>query len=230
MGSFVDVSDDSRSDAELLAAHVAGDRDAFKALFDRHHRALYRLALLTSRSPEDAADSLQDALFSAHRTAPGFRYDASVSSWLYRIVVNACLDRLRRNKVHPTVPLLDDGHPIGDPTSRVDTAVMVERALLRLPVEQRAAVVAVDMHGYSVAETARLLGVPEGTVKSRCARARAKLADSLGYLSRVDLLALPNPGVRPAAPVVTGEARATVDHVGEAARDVPTRDDRARTR
>jgi RNA polymerase sigma-70 factor, ECF subfamily len=70
----------------------------------------------------------------------------------------------------------------GDPTPHIDTALVVERALMRLPVEQRAAVVAVDMQGYSVAETARLLGVPEGTVKSRCSRARAKLAKTLEYL------------------------------------------------
>jgi RNA polymerase sigma-70 factor (ECF subfamily) len=63
----------------------------------------------------------------------------------------------------------------------VDTAIMVERALMRLPVEQRAAVVAVDMHGFSVAEAARMLGIAEGTVKSRCSRARARLAEALGY-------------------------------------------------
>ena len=116
-------------------------------------------------------------------TAPRgpFRRDAAVSSWLYRIVVNACLDRLRRNKSHPTTELKDDNCLIGDHTPRVDTAIMVERALMRLPVEQRAAVVAVDMQGYSVAETARMLGVAEGTVKSRCSRARAKLAEALGY-------------------------------------------------
>jgi RNA polymerase sigma-70 factor (ECF subfamily) len=176
-------AEELRSDAELLAAHVAGDRHAFAALFHRHRRQLYRLAHLTSRNYDDAADALQDALLSAHRTAATFRYDASVSSWLYRIVVNSCLDRLRRNKTHATVPLLDDGYPSGDPTTRIDTALVVERALLRLPLDQRAAIVAVDMHGYTVAETARLLGVPEGTIKSRCARARAKLAESLGYLS-----------------------------------------------
>ena len=227
MGNFVDVTGGSRSDAELLAAHVAGERDAFNALLRRYHRQLYRLAMLTSRSPEDAADSLQDALLSAHRTAPGFRHDASVSSWLYRIVVNACLDRLRRNRTHLTVPLLDDSHPMGDPTSRVETALVVERALLRLPVEQRAAVVAVDMHGYSVAETARLLGIAEGTVKSRCSRARAKLAESLGQLSREDLLALPNPGVGPRDAAVAGAA---VDHIGQAAGNLPAGDDRARAR
>jgi RNA polymerase sigma-70 factor (ECF subfamily) len=168
-------------DAELLAAHIAGDRYAFEELFYRHHRQLYRLAVMTSRNPDDAADALQDALLSAHRTAGSFRRDSAVSSWLYRIVVNACLDRLRRHRSHPTTELKDDNCPIGDPTSRVDTAIVVERALMRLPVEQRAAVVAVDMHGYSVAETARMLGIAEGTVKSRCSRARAKLAEVLGY-------------------------------------------------
>ena len=172
-----------RTDAELLAAHVAGEQYAFEELFYRHHRQLYRLAQITSRNPEDAADALQDAMLSAHRSAPRFRHDSAVSSWLYRIVVNACLDRLRRNKTHPTSVLEDDVHHVGDPTPRVDTAIVVERALLRLPVEQRAVVVAVDMQGYSVAETARMLGVAEGTVKSRCSRARAKLAEALEYFN-----------------------------------------------
>ncbi|BBY06401.1 RNA polymerase sigma factor SigM [Mycobacterium noviomagense] len=178
-----------RSDAELLAAHVAGDRHAFAELFGRHHRQLHRLARLTSRTQEDAEDALQDAMLSAHRGAGSFRHDAAVSSWLYRIVVNACLDRLRRSKAHPTAPL-DDVHPVPDRTAQVETAIAVQRALMRLPVEQRAAVVAVDMQGYSIADTARMLGVAEGTVKSRCARARARLAALLGYLA-TDLAAEP---------------------------------------
>jgi len=185
VGSFGGIADQDRSDGELLAAHVAGDRYAFEELFHRHHRQLYRLAQISSRTPEDAADALQDAMLSAHRSAPRFRHDASVSSWLYRIVVNACLDRLRRNKSHLTTALEDDVYHVGDPTPRVDTALVVERALMRLPVEQRAAVVAVDMQGFSVAETARLLGVAEGTVKSRCSRARAKLAETLDYFAPV---------------------------------------------
>jgi RNA polymerase sigma-70 factor, ECF subfamily len=172
-----------RTDAELLTAHVAGDQYAFEELFYRHHRQLHRLARITSRNPEDAADALQDAMLSAHRSAPAFRHDSAVSSWLHRIVVNACLDRLRRIKTYPTTTLEDDVCHVGDPTPRVDTAVVVERALMRLPVEQRAAVVAVDMQGYSVAETARMLGVAEGTVKSRCSRARAKLAEALEYFN-----------------------------------------------
>jgi len=164
VGTFGD-----RTDAELLAAHVAGEQYAFEELFHRHHRQLYRLAQLTSRN-----------------TASAFRHDAAVSSWLYRIVVNACLDRLRRNKSRPTTALLDDSCHVGDPMPRVDTAIVVERALMRLPVEQRAAVVAVDMQGYSVVETARMLGVPEGTVKSRCSRARRKLAETLDYFAMAE--------------------------------------------
>jgi RNA polymerase sigma-70 factor (ECF subfamily) len=174
-------SPEQRSDAELLAAHVAGDRFAFAELFHRHHRQLHRVARLTTRCTEDAEDALQEAMASAHRAAGAFRHDAAVSSWLHRIVVNACLDRLRRNKSHLTTAL-DDVYPVPDRTTQIETAIAVQRALMRLPVEQRAAVVAVDMHGYSVADTARLLGVAEGTVKSRCARARARLAAILGYL------------------------------------------------
>jgi RNA polymerase sigma-70 factor (ECF subfamily) len=171
-----------RSDAELLAAHVAGDPDAFAELFHRHHRRLQRVAQLTSRTPEDAADALQDAMLSAHRSASSFRRDAAVSSWLHRIVVNACRDRLRRHQARPTTTL-DDVYPVPDNTAHIDTAIMVQQALARLPHPQRAAVVAVDMHGYSIADTARMLGVAEGTVKSRCARGRARLAVLLDPLN-----------------------------------------------
>ncbi|HSS23195.1 MAG TPA: RNA polymerase sigma factor SigM [Mycobacterium sp.] len=171
-----------RSDAELLAAHVAGDRYAFGELFHRHQRQLHRLARLTTRTPQDAEDALQDAMLSAHRGASSFRYDAAVSSWLHRIVVNACLDRLRRAKAQRTVPL-EDVYPVADRSAQVEMALVVQRALMRLPVEQRAAIVAVDMQGYSIADTARLLGIAEGTVKSRCARARMRLAEWLGHLN-----------------------------------------------
>ena len=93
------------------------------------------------------------------------------------------LDRLRRNRVHSCEELDEQAGPASDPTGRLVTALVVERALLGLPVEQRAAVVAVDMQGYTVAETALMLGVAEGTVKSRCSRARAKLAGALDGLA-----------------------------------------------
>lgn len=168
-----------RSDAELLAAHVAGDRYAFGELYGRHHRRLRRLARLTTGCPEDAEDALQEAMLSAHRAAGSFRYSAAVGSWLHRIVINACLDRLRRNKICYT-ELLVTHAIVGDHTAAVETALEVRAALSQLPADQRAAVVAVDMQGYSIADAAHAFGVAPGTVKSRCARGRARLAVLLG--------------------------------------------------
>lgn len=137
---------------------------------------------------EDADDALQDAMLSAHRGSGAFRHDAAVGSWLHHIVINACRDRLRREAVRPaTVPLPDGLHPaVADRTPRIETALLVRQALMRLPAEQRAAVMAVDMHGYPIAEAAVLLSVAEGTVKSRCARGRARLAALLGCLAHDD--------------------------------------------
>ncbi|MFI0792040.1 RNA polymerase sigma factor SigM [Micromonospora rubida] len=177
------------SDVELLRAHVAGDRYAFTELFHRHRDRLWAVALRTIGDREEAADALQDALLSAHRAAARFRGDSAVTTWLHRIVVNACLDRIRRRQAHPTVPLPDGTHGPStggvEPAAPVqdhDTALVVRQALAGLPVEQRAALVLVDVQGYPVAEVAQILGVAEGTVKSRCARGRARLAVTLGHL------------------------------------------------
>ncbi|WP_341718233.1 RNA polymerase sigma factor SigM [Micromonospora sp. FIMYZ51] len=183
--------DETVSDLDLLHAHVAGDRYAFAELFRRHRDRLWAVALRTLGDREEAADALQDALLSAHRAAGRFRGDAAVTTWLHRIVVNACLDRIRRRQTHPTVPMPDGVHDRDDGTGGVepaapvrdhDTAMVVRDALAALPIEQRAALVLVDVQGYPVAEVARILGVAEGTIKSRCARGRARLAIMLGHL------------------------------------------------
>jgi RNA polymerase sigma-70 factor (ECF subfamily) len=179
------------SDAELLRAHVDGDPAAFAELVRRHRDRLWAVALRTTGDREEAADAIQDALLSAHRAADRFRGDSAVTTWLHRIVVNACLDRMRRRLAHPTVPLpdgnrSDDGAPRGQepaaPIQDHETALVVREALAELPAEQRAAIVLVDVQGYPVAEAAEILGVAEGTIKSRCARGRAKMALTLGYL------------------------------------------------
>ena len=168
-------------DRALLRAHVDGDRDAFAQLVRRHRDRLWAVALRTIGDREDAADALQEALISAYRSAHRFRGDSAVTTWLHRIVVNACLDRVRRRNVRPTVPLLEtEPMPVAPVDS--DTALDVRAALAKLPIEQRAALVLVDVQGYSVAEAAAILDVAEGTVKSRCARGRARLASLLGYL------------------------------------------------
>ncbi len=169
-------------DAALLCAHVAGDRDAFNELVRRHRDRLWAVALRTLGDREDAADALQDALLSAYRSADRFRGDSAVTTWLHRIVVNACLDRVRRRQARPTVPLTDTEQGGSVPPTDSDTALDVRAALASLPAEQRVALVLVDVQGYPVADVAEMLGVPEGTVKSRCARGRARLASLLGYL------------------------------------------------
>ncbi len=99
---------DDRPDADLLAAHVAGDPDAFATLFTRHRDRLWAVALRTMGNPHDAADGLQDGLVAAYRRADSFRGDAAVTTWLHRVVVNACLDRLRAAKVRRADALPDD--------------------------------------------------------------------------------------------------------------------------
>jgi RNA polymerase sigma-70 factor (ECF subfamily) len=176
------AGDDDRA---LLARHVAGDPDAFGDLVARHRDRLWRVALRTLGNPEDAADAVQDALVSALRAAAGFRGDAAVTTWLHRIVVNACLDLARRRSARPTVPLDQDAvaHGTHDPLGERDTAHDVVTALRKLPTDQAAAVVLVDVEGFPVADAAAILDVPIGTVKSRCARARARLAVELAHLS-----------------------------------------------
>jgi RNA polymerase sigma-70 factor (ECF subfamily) len=168
-------------DRALLERHVAGDATAFSELVRRHQDRLWAVAIRTLGDREEAADAVQDALLSAYRAAGGFRGDAKVSTWLHRIVVNACLDRARRQRSRPTVPLPDDDrHPAaGDELANRELATDLSRALAVLPAEQRVAVVLVDAQGYPVDEVARLLSVPVGTVKSRCSRGRARLAGLL---------------------------------------------------
>ena len=172
-----------RTDAELLAAHCAGDPDAFGELFRRHRDRMWAVAMRTCGDREIAADAVQDGFLAAFRRADSFRGDAAVTTWLHRIVVNACLDRLRRRR--PTSPLPeyesldfadrrdDHGqHRVGASTSGP-----------RSPDFPRGS----DSRSSSSTCTAsasprrpRVLGVAEGTVKSRCARGRAALAELLG--------------------------------------------------
>ena len=170
------MSAPARSDADLIAAHTSGDPDAFAELFRRHRDRLWAVALRTMRDQEDAADALQDAMISAFRNAASFRAESQVTTWLHRIVVNACLDRIRRRQARPTVPLPEAGpaEPAAprDAIAEQDTRMAVQDALGELPEEQRAAIVLVDVEGRSVTEAAAMLGVAEGTVKSRCARGR----------------------------------------------------------
>jgi RNA polymerase sigma-70 factor, ECF subfamily len=180
------------SDAELLRRHIAGDADAFGELFRRHKDRLWAVALRTLGDPEEAADALQDAMISAFRRASSFRGDSAVTTWLHRIVVNACLDRMRRRAARPATTGTDQqaldvaavARALPDPSSDSDTSLDVMAALRMLPPDQQAALVLVDMLGYPVADAAEVLGVSVGTVKSRCSRGRVRLLPHLAHLRR----------------------------------------------
>lgn len=178
----------TKTDEELLAAHVAGDPHAFSELVYRHRDRLWAVALRTIGDSGEAEDALQEALISAFRRADQFRGDSQVTTWLHRIVVNACLDRIRRNKSRPTSPhpqfeSAENAMPAGDDLlEQRETQLIVAQALAELPEDQRAAVMLVDIEGYPIEEAARILDCPAGTVKSRCSRGRSKLAKRLEHL------------------------------------------------
>ncbi|MFF4246027.1 RNA polymerase sigma factor SigM [Streptomyces sp. NPDC001822] len=185
------------SDQDLLAQHVAGDADAFGELVRRHRDRLWAVALRTLGDREEAADAVQDALVSAFRAAHTFRGQSAVTTWLHRITVNACLDRARKTASRKTAPVDDterldqlmEPHESAEaPAERQDLHRELLAALATLPAEQRSALILVDMQAYPVAEAARILDVPTGTVKSRCARGRARLLPLLTHLrgSRAD--------------------------------------------
>jgi RNA polymerase sigma-70 factor, ECF subfamily len=196
------------SDGTLLRRHVHGDPDAFGVLFKRHSGRLWAVALRITCDPDDAADALQDAMISAFRRAGDFRGASAVTTWLHRIVVNASLDLLRRRPSRSVgwsgdpdeLPAAAVGQPL-DGAAAADSRMDVDAALRTLPPPQRAALVLVDMLGYSVADAAAILDVSEGTVKSRCARSRAKLLPYLSHLRGGD----PGRGNQPVADSVPFE-------------------------
>ncbi|MFC7485534.1 RNA polymerase sigma factor SigM [Knoellia sp. CPCC 206453] len=170
-------------DRALMARHVAGDPDAFGEIFRRHRDRLWAVAVRTIGDRELAADCVQEGFIKAFRGASSYRGDAAVSTWLHRIVVNACLDRMRRERDvlrragdAADIDIIDSHDRHGESETGLD----VRAALARLPEHQRVVLVLVDMHGMPVAEAAATLGVAVGTVKSRCARGRAALAEILG--------------------------------------------------
>lgn len=177
----------ARSDTELLAAHRAGDRSAFGELAGRYTDRMWGVAVRMLRHPDDAADAVQEALLAAYRCAGNYRGDASVRTWLHRIVVNSCIDRLRHDNRRGTVPLCPEAHARRtDLGTEVVTRLAVDDALAALPVEQRIAIVLVEVQGWPVADAAEILEVPVGTVKSRCSRGRLRLAGLLGHLREED--------------------------------------------
>ena len=167
------------SDEELVSRSIGGDADSFNQLVLRWERPIYALAYRVIGREEDARDVCQETFLRAFRALGGFRGQAKFSSWLYRLALNLCRDWVRRQRRTPVVPLPEDvdvielaasrepTEPIEDLVARRDLTRAVEKAMARLPEEQRTAIILKEYHGLTFQEIADLVGCPLSTVKTR---------------------------------------------------------------
>jgi RNA polymerase sigma-70 factor (ECF subfamily) len=181
-------------DRILVELAQAGDRDAFRALVERHMRKVYAVAFDMTGNHHDAEDISQDVFLRTYQSLAGFRGDAGISTWLYRTTVNACIDRRRKQAWRlwhhrdvgddhdETQHLPKDRDTVGDPESATERILLQERvgrALDALPDRQRAVFVLRHYQGLPLKEIARCLQVTEGTVKSTLFKAMRRLRTKL---------------------------------------------------
>ncbi|MEJ6021207.1 RNA polymerase sigma factor [Ramlibacter sp. PS4R-6] len=177
------------ADTALAARVAAGDGAAFELVMRRYNRRLFRIARSVLRDDADAEDALQEAYIAAYRAIGAFRGDASLATWLSRLVLNHCIARrrrqLRRDNIVPFV-VQDTFDQLGDDSEAPDRALvrtqlraLLERKVDELPELFRTVFMLRAVEELSVEETARLLAIPEATVRSRHFRARSLLRESL---------------------------------------------------
>ena len=174
----------SEDDAALVARTVGGDRAAFGVLVDRYAGQARRVARAVLGDPDDADDAAQDGFLSALVKLGQYDARRPFGPWLMRIVANAATDRRRRRNVRRSEtldPALVGGGPRPDAVAvQSELGERLRAALRELPERRRTAVVLFDVEGYSHAEIARILGIPEGTSKTFLFEAKKKLQRWLG--------------------------------------------------
>jgi len=175
-------------DREVLARVAAGDAEAFTALVERHQERLLRLCERLLGDAEGARDAVQEVFLKVYRKAASYQPRGQVFTWLYRIAVNHCLNRLRRGKVVRFLRLADPGNddePAADPPAPSDGPQAeaearerwraTRRAIAALPAGQRAVVVLAKFEGLPYRRIAAVLRITEGAVESRLFRAMRRL-------------------------------------------------------
>jgi len=179
------------SDEELVARSIGGDPDSFNQLVLRWERPIYALAYRVIGREEDARDVCQETFLRAFRALNGFRGQAKFSSWLYRIALNLCRDWVRRERRTPVVQAPDDLDAlelsaVREPTTSIYDLVarrelthIVERAMAKLPEDQRTAIILKEYHELTFQEIADLVGCPLSTVKTRLYQGLAVLRREL---------------------------------------------------
>jgi RNA polymerase sigma-70 factor (ECF subfamily) len=169
------------NESDLIERFKKGDPSAFEAILLRHQDRIFNLCRYMLRDSRDAQDAAQEIFLKVYKGLEGFRPDASLYTWLYRIAVNTCLDYKRKSRREPFwgEPLAEDlpsDEPFPDQIyeSRESTEA-IQLALQKLPSKLRAAIVLREMEGLSYEEIAEVLHISLGTVKSRISRAREQL-------------------------------------------------------
>jgi RNA polymerase sigma-70 factor (ECF subfamily) len=166
------------------------DEAAFEEFVSQFERSIYNLALRQTGHPQDAQDITQEVFLRIYRGIANFRADAKLSTWVYQITLNACVDLTRRRVRHPELPLVvqnEDGDEamLDTPDETYAPEPLYERTALReqiadglqrLSDEYRKILILRDVNGLSYDEIGQVLALPEGTVKSRLFRARDRLA------------------------------------------------------
>lgn len=165
------VVDRSADDATLVSLAVAGNREAFDVIVERHRRMVYQVCYRFTRSHEDASDLAQDVFIRAYRALGTFEGKASLSTWLYRIAVNCSLNRT--STVRPEHDPIEDVPALAAPGESADAALVrgeeaarVRSAVARLPERQRATLILRVYHELPHEEIARVLGGSVGTAKA----------------------------------------------------------------
>lgn len=179
-------------DDALVRRLRAKDNTAFEALLRREMARLLSVARRFLKNEEDARDAVQDAFIAAFRSIDGFQSGSKLSTWLHRIVVNACLMKLRTRRRHPEEEIdallprfQEDGHQVRDSVDwsltaedlveREETRALVRRSIDQLPDTYRVVLLMRDIEEMSTEETARALGITTAAVKVRLHRARQAL-------------------------------------------------------
>jgi RNA polymerase sigma-70 factor (ECF subfamily) len=193
MGAQPAAESQTPTDAAVVARAQAGDRDAFRVLVERYQGRVFRLALRVMRDEEQARDVSQEAFLKVYRSIDRFEGRSSFYTWLYRLVMNLCLDAKRRDKSSRHVEwneevALDTAGGVSGPTPLAAPSKSLERSQLResmqkaidgLPEDARRTFLLREVDGLSYAEIADALEIPKGTVMSRLHYARRRLREAL---------------------------------------------------
>lgn len=180
------------ADTDLIARAAAGDFAAFQALVERHRAMVYRVAYQFAGNHHDAEDIAQDVFIKVYRSLDRFRRDSQLTSWMYRIVMNACIDHRRRHRPGVAAPFGDEAEQkmlntpaaTPDPEERAyagELGRVLETEIGRLPHGQRIVFVMRHHQGMKLCEIAEALGLAEGTVKRQLHAAVHRLRQALAH-------------------------------------------------